>query len=108
MSNPEDFFRGLFEHLNQHKQTDDDFELLGPLSAQDAIEWKIINADDAKLKSEVNALKARVEMVAARRKLMWCKLEESTGIYDKNMRIIGNDLYIEKDKPEEPESPEVE
>lgn len=95
---PDDFLKFLRESMTQKAQ---DFEKLGPLSISDAEEWQSIEKENAKLENEITNLKARQEIISARRKLFWCKIEQDTGIYDKNMRIVGTDLFIEKDKPVE-------
>jgi len=98
---PDDFFRMLRNRL--FKKDDSEFELLGPLSPDDAKEWLSIMSDSNKIKIEAEVIKARNDMVEARKKLFWCRIEESTGIYEKSMRIIGTNLLIEKDKPEKEE-----
>lgn len=94
---PEDFFRMLNEKMSGHNDNIK-YDMFGPLSPDDAEEWSRINADDAKLRTEAVAMKAKIDIVESRRKLFWCKIEENIGIYDKNMQIRGTDLYIEKDK----------
>lgn len=93
---PEDFFKGLFESMQQ--QPDSDYEILGPLAPTDAAEWKELQAEHLKIKNEAEVLAAKAKMVEAKRELFWCRVEHNTEIYDKNMRIIDGNLYVEKDK----------
>lgn len=101
-----DFRRMLFESLLAQFRTkkDEDFDEFGPLSETDKTEWASIQRAHEILVNKMKALEAEKEMIDARRKAFWAKLESDTGIFDKNMRITDDyRLLVEKDKEEKKE-----
>lgn len=83
------------------RKRDEEYEVLGPLSETDHAEWAAIQKAHLVLVNEVKSVQAKIDMIDARRKAFWAKIEADTGIYDKNMRV--NDdfiLLVEKDKEE--------
>lgn len=97
-----DFMRMLERMFSKLKEkSDDEFDVLGPLSDADRAEWIAIKQAHAVIVNKAKALQAEQDMNDARRKMLWTKIESDTGIFDKNMRI--NDEYmllVEKEKEE--------
>ena len=84
----------------EREKSDDDFDELGPLSESDKAVWKSIHDEYDVLRNQAKELEGKKDMLDGKRKLFWMKLENDTGIYDKNMRITDDyRLLIEKDKP---------
>jgi hypothetical protein len=70
------------------------------LSESDQAEWKAIKDEYDVVRNQARELEGKKEILDGRRKLFWTKLENDTGIFDKNMRITDDyRLLVEKDKP---------
>ena len=107
------FLQMLMHALTASQQKGDDaFDELGPLSESDKAEWKAVREEHSMLVNQAKELEGKSNMLDGRRKVFWAKLENDTGIFDKNMRITDDyRLLIEKDEPkripgmlQEPES----
>jgi hypothetical protein len=85
-SDKDSFLRNLF---GLGSQLDPEYEPLTLLSPEDLKEWN-------DLQKKMFLLKADVKEFFARRELFWARLEKTTQIFDRGLRIENDMIMVEK------------